>query len=158
MSASESWKSDEVAAAIRASWKMKGFIWFNELRVGTGYGSGRERKIDLWGICEHPSNAKRTVAVEIKTSRSDFRREIINPQKRRGALLHSNQFYFAAPKGMLSGADLPPECGLIEVVRTGCGPHAEIAVDAPFEERFPPDWAFVASICRQLSRIEAAHD
>ena len=133
--------------------QLNGLVWFRELRIGTGYGAGRERLIDLWGIWTTPSNAKRTVAIEIKRTKSDYYRETNNPQKRRGALLHSNQYYFAAPYGIVDPKTLPPECGLIEIRDDGTnGLYGHVRVDAPFEERFPPSWTFVMSICRQFSR------
>lgn len=57
----------------------------------------------------------RRVAYEIKVSRADFRREIRRPQKRRRALELSDQFYFAAPAGLIQRSELPEECGLVEV-------------------------------------------
>lgn len=140
----------EHAVTTSSTWKLNGVIWFRELRVGTGFGAGKERLIDLWGIYDTPSNAKRTVAVEIKRTKSDYYRDTNNPQKRRGALLHSNQFYYAAPYGIINPKSLPPECGLIQVGETG--EDAFVTVEAPFEERFPPSWSFVMSICRQFSR------
>lgn len=104
----------------------------------------------MWGIQETPSNAKRTAAIEIKRSKSDYYRDTNNPQKRRGALLHSNQFYYAAPAGMINPKTLPRECGLIEMHEFEDGLMGQVLIDAPFEERFPPSWHFVMSICRQL--------
>ena len=109
----------------------------------------------MWGIYQTPSNAKRTIAIEIKRSAADYSKDKNNPQKRRGALLHSNQFFYAAPKGMINPKTLPPECGLIEVYKPDWKGAAnqlsvQIKVSAPFEERFPPSWSFVMSICRQM--------
>ncbi|MDV2503056.1 MAG: hypothetical protein RX318_03805 [bacterium] len=46
------------------------------------------------------------------------------PWKRQGALNISNEFYFAAPKGLINSDELPSEVGLIEFVDRGeVGPH-----------------------------------
>lgn len=55
------------------------------------------------------------VAYEIKVSRADFLAEVRNPEKRTKAIELSNQFYFAAPKGLLRASEIPEDCGLVEV-------------------------------------------
>jgi hypothetical protein len=86
--------------------------------------------------------------IEIKVSRSDFMREMKKPIKRDAALRLCNQYYFAAPKGLLVEADLPDESGLIEIdPLTG---KAAVTAEAPFRETGVATWAFVASLARRI--------
>lgn len=55
------------------------------------------------------------VCYEVKTSRADYLNELKRPLKRRIGMRYSNEFYFVVPAAMLSIAEVPPECGLIEV-------------------------------------------
>lgn len=41
------------------------------------------------------------VGYEVKVSRSDYRRELLKPSKRAGAVAFCHEFYFAVPKGLL---------------------------------------------------------
>ncbi len=76
--------------------------------------------------------------VEVKISRSDFKDdfnkvekhkllESVNPDTCR---LKPNKFFYAAPKGLLSTAMIPPYAGLIEV--TSPNSMAVVAKEAPF--------------------------
>ena len=137
----------EIEAAIKADFW--GYWWFPQLRVGCGQGDDGERTMDLWGI-----SSKRPyphIAVEIKTSRGDFTRELRSPLKHRRARLFANLFYFATPQGLLTAADLPPWAGLIEVSN-----KAIIAIPAPWFDSSPPTWSFVAHLARKFGAAASA--
>lgn len=127
-----------------------GIVYIREFRAGTGYASGSERYLDGWAIGCYPSSGMVKTAIEIKVSRSDFCRELKKPFKRDSALRISNEFYFAAPAGLIKEAELPEECGLIEVAEDGI---ARIAVDAPYRECPVATWPFVASLARRAARV-----
>lgn len=128
----------------------EGTAYIEEFRAGTGYAAGSERYLDAWAIGCYPSGGMVKTAIEIKISRSDFKREIRKPAKRDSALRISNEFYFAGPKGMILESELPEECGLIEVCSlTG---KASITHEAPFRETCVPSWIFVASLARRASK------
>lgn len=46
------------------------------------------------------------VGYEVKVSRSDYRRELLAPAKRAGAVAFCHEFYFAVPKGLLKPEEL----------------------------------------------------
>ena len=77
--------------------KPAGILIF-ELATGTGYAAGEPNRLDAFFMAETISKGLLRVAYEIKTSRSDFLREIREPRKRRAALRVSNQFYFVTPQ------------------------------------------------------------
>lgn len=126
------------------------WAYFEELRIGTGFGKDSEQRLDAWAIHYHPSKRNVTVCYEVKVSNSDFKKEIANPLKRRAGLRLSNEFYFVAPKDLIKIEDIPVECGLIEVTPEG---KLEEAIKAPFRDVNPPTWLFLSSICRRLDKV-----
>lgn len=137
------------------------WAFFKELRVGTGYrktwaASGPEpgnpeQRIDAWVINCYSSKRFEKIAFEIKTSRSDFLREITNPQKRYQAMILSNQFYFATPKGMIKPEELPEFCGLVEIDEFG---KVKWVVKALSRNDSNPTWGFLASLARRIIKEE----
>lgn len=125
-----------------------GWLFLTELRIGTGFGRDAEQRLDAWAMAMWPSRGHERVAYEIKVSRSDFLAELKNPAKRKRALLLSNLFYFAAPKGLIRADELPPEAGLMEV-EDGT---AWSTVPAPWRDTPPANWRFVAAIARLAMR------
>ncbi len=123
--------------------------FFEELRIGTGYGKDSEQRLDAWAIHYFPSKRNVTRCYEIKVSKSDFLNEIRQPLKRRPGLRLANEFYFVAPKGMLAIEDIPVECGLMEVDENGI---IETTINAPFRDIMPPTWLFLAAISRRCNK------
>jgi hypothetical protein len=129
------------------------WAFFSELRCGTGY-TGRadvEQRLDAFAVNLWPSERYERIAYEVKVSRSDFQAEVKHPLKRRRALLLSNLFYFATPKGLLKPKEIPPEAGLIEVDEAG---ECHITVPSPWRDTPPPTWAFLASVARQAMHYQ----
>jgi hypothetical protein len=70
-------------------------------------------EIDLLAISAHktPRGAQKKadypwVGYEIKISRGDMRRELLDPGKRRFGVAMCNEFYFAAPQGLLKPEEI----------------------------------------------------
>lgn len=146
--------------------EIRNWACFPELRIGTGYGKASEQRLDLWCIHMWPSSGWSRITYEVKVSRNDFRREMKKPLKRRYGMLFSNQFFFAAPKGVIPASDVPLECGLVEVVQKTPGSYDLVTtIDAPARDTPMPSWNFLAAICRRREmdpgqvtrRIEQAH-
>ncbi len=142
-----------ISEAIRAYFQ--DYFWFTQLRVGCGRGPDGERTMDMWGItCERPF---KHVTVEIKRSRSDYRVDVTSPLKQRRARLLANEFYYAAPQGLLTPKDLPPWAGLIEIRPHYCPTYeghmeATLTTAAPWYDSSPPTWSFVANLIRTEMR------
>jgi hypothetical protein len=153
----------DIHAALkqRFHWPSTEWALIEELRTGSGYRSGSENYIDAFVVNCFPSTGLKRIAYEVKISRSDFTRELRQPLKRKVALLYSNQFFFAAPFGIIKPEDLPPEAGLIEVRPNPCVENRErwpwdvkVAADAPWRDTPPPSWALFASVARRLAEAE----
>ena len=133
--------------ATRGEW-----LFFEELRGGTGFGSSNEQRIDAFALSCWGRHQER-IAYEIKVSRSDWLRELKKPRKRAMARRYSTQFYFVAPKGLIKVEELPPDAGLVEVWRHSSGDMCQrTAVKAPEVDGYPPTWRFVASLIRAQRR------
>lgn len=127
-------------------------IFLEELRVGTGFsnntpGKGAEQRIDAWVLSMYPSRHWIRTSYEVKVSRSDFLLEMRKPEKRKYALLYSNEFYFAAPKGLIEKHELPAEAGLIEVDEER---RTKVIVESPWRDTPQPSWRFMASVLRKV--------
>ena len=70
--------------------------------------------VECWG-------ENQRIGFEIKISRSDFLKEIKQPEKRKKLVDLTNRFYFVAPERMLNKEEIPEDCGLIEISPYGGG-------------------------------------
>lgn len=123
--------------------------WIFATELPTSTGMRDKQRLDAWAMHLWPSTGHRRVAYEIKVTRSDFLRELKAPQKRKLGLLHANQFYFAAPRGLIRAEEVPPECGLVEFGEDG-RPFYKVA--APHADTAWPSFTFWASVCRAVQR------
>lgn len=141
--------AEQIHESLRKMYPVGEFAYIKEFRAGTGYSDSSNRYFDAWIMCCYPSGGLCRTAIEIKISRSDFKREIKQPMKRDSALRLCNEFYFAAPLGLIGESELPEEAGLIEIGADGI---AKIAHKAPFRETGVATWAFVASLARRVGK------
>ena len=95
--------------ASRSEW-----LFFRELRVGTGRRNGNVQRLDAFALNSLPHTGMKRVCYEVKASRSDFLAELKHPLKRRIGMRYSNEFYFVTPAGLVDIAEIPAECGLVE--------------------------------------------
>jgi hypothetical protein len=148
------------------------WLFLRELRVGTGRQKGAAQRLDAFALNTLPHTAMKRVCYEVKTSRADFLSEIKRPLKRRIGMRYSNEFYFVTPAALVSLAEIPPECGLVEAGYTTfaewkdlIGRHAGffnydpetqaycmIAVPAPWRDTPGPTWQLVAAMMRNQRR------
>lgn len=140
----------DVIASLRLLHPDPEWAFIDELRIGTGYSGDSEQRLDAWVISCWPSKGLDCITYEVKVSRSDFRHELKHPEKRLPGLRYSNRFYFATPKGLVKRAEVPPECGLVEI--DPVSGKAVIVREAPFREIDPPPKVFVAAIARRSAR------
>lgn len=118
---------------------------FFELLLCTGW-SGSPQRLDAWSIPLWPSLGTNIVAYEVKTARSDFLREIKNPEKRQAGINRSNQFFFVtSEKVVKEESEIPEDCGWM-LFRNG---ELIQMKAAPIRECEKPDWGTVRAICRR---------
>jgi len=144
----------DIESAITArhtNWKGKlvGILFF-ELATSVGHSMGEPNRMDAFHMEDMPSKGFHRTAYEIKISRSDFLREIKNPEKRKAALRVSNQFYFVAPEGLIKPEEIPMECGLLELY----GERLITTVNAPVRDGMPSSWMFFSAIGRRVMKMD----
>jgi hypothetical protein len=153
--------------ASRSEW-----LFFRELRVGTGRRNSSAQRLDAFALNCFPHLGMKRVCHEVKTSRADYLGELKRPLKRRIGMRYSNEFYFVAPAEMLSIAEVPPECGLIEVGTAtfeewralikrqagffafdpAVGEYCMVTVPAPWRDTPGPTWELLAAMLRNQHR------
>lgn len=89
-----------------------------ELRNGTG-GDWGGRSVDAFALGMIPSKRYWRVAYEIKVSRTDFLRELNQPEKREWAEEVAHEFYFVVPAGIVKPEEVPEGCGLLVLQKNG---------------------------------------
>jgi hypothetical protein len=67
------------------------WLFFRELRVGTGRQNGGVQRLDAFALNTLPHTAMKRVCYEVKTSRADFLSELKRPLKRRIGMRYSNE-------------------------------------------------------------------
>jgi len=158
--------TDEIITALRRHYSAPEWVFFDELRLGVGYQTDSEKRVDGWAIhCYqrpvHPKqpNGNTIVALEVKISRSDWLREFKpsahqrwmgqeeGESKRAAGLRASNLFYFVVPRGLVAVEEVPDDSGLIYVKPDG---SLMFAKQAPFREIGTISRSFVASLARRV--------
>jgi len=153
--------------AVRSEW-----LFFRELRVGTGRRNGNRQRLDAFALNTLPHTAMKRVCYEVKVSRADFLAELKHPLKRRIGMRYSNEFYFVTPADLVHVNEIPADCGLVEAGvaapgewkrlmarHAGCfsfDPDSRhyclVTVPAPWRETPGPTWQLVAAMLRHQRR------
>ena len=161
---------DEVEQSIHA--RQSEWLFLRELRVGTGRRNSSAQRLDAFALNCLPYLAMKRVCYEVKISRADFRCELKHPLKRRIGMRYSNEFYFVVPGQMLTLAEIPPECGLVEIGQATFEQwkrlmprhagffhfdsareiYCMITVPAPWRDTPGPTWEFAAAMLRHQRR------
>jgi hypothetical protein len=98
--------SKAILALLEA--KHSGDVFISECKNGETWGARDLLKLDAWVLCRTYSPL-RTIAYEIKVSRSDFERDT----KWEKYLELCHEFYFVCPAGLIRNHDLPGRVGLV---------------------------------------------
>ena len=115
---------------------------FRELPDGTG--AAMRRRFDFYALNTWPSKRFRSVVVEVKVSRADFRRELAHREKREPAEQRANECYFAVPHGLVQVDEVPEGWGLITADAGGL----KLRKSAQWREIDHLPRAFVAQLAR----------
>lgn len=112
------WSSDVLLNLVQAQ-RHAGEEWafFRELANGTGIQAGRW--IDGYALHLWPSKKFRSVAYEVKVSRTDFMRELEDPTKRGAAEKVAGECWFLTPAGLVRPDEVPENWGLVVAAEDG---------------------------------------
>ena len=148
------------------------WLFFRELRVGTGRQNGGAQRLDAFALNTLPHTGMKRICYEVKTSRADFLSELKRPIKRRIGMRYSNEFYFVTPATLVNIGEIPAECGLVEagyatfaewklLINRHAGffnydperqAYCMITVPAPWRDTPGPSWQLVAAMLRNQRR------
>lgn len=139
--------------------RQRKYVVFPELRLGSGFSGTAQRRIDFFVISTCAGNE--TIAFEIKTSKKDFKHDIANDLKQRGARLYANKFYYITPKDLLNDEDkkkIPVWAGLLEYdieKNRRCPKNVYFTqkIPAPLHAKAMPSWGLICAITRKVKRM-----
>lgn len=109
-------KTRQITELLRHRHPAPEWAAFEELNLSTG---GRAQRCDFYAFNCWPSKNFWRVAYEIKVSRSDFSRELQDPDKRKASEDLANECFFVAPIKLLKIDEIPEGWGLIEKNKGG---------------------------------------
>jgi hypothetical protein len=142
------WNEGKVFSRLAAVFPSPAFTLLPQVRNGTGYSRNRTRTADAIAVSTWPSRGLYFAGVEIKVSRSDWRKELASPDKAAELQKYCRYWYVAAPEGVVPLGEVPETWGCIEVGRS-----AAIVKPAPELPAVPPDMLLVCSIMRTLAEV-----
>lgn len=106
-------KSSDIGSAMAKQWSEPEYAIMWEVNEGTGHNTGRSADaviMSLW-----PSRGLELHGVEIKVSRSDWKREAADPTKAEAIAKYCDRWWIHTPEGVVGDiSDVPPAWGLRE--------------------------------------------
>jgi len=139
----------DIIAALRVA-HYAAPAWALIEQVGNGTGYRADRHIDALAMGLWPSRGLEIHGIEIKISRSDWKRELLKPDKAEPIAERCHRFFVAAPAGLLDPTELPPAWGLLEVGKDG---KVRTPKAADRLEPKPLDYLFLAAILRRVAEM-----
>jgi hypothetical protein len=152
--ASIRWTESRVFEQLKHIFPSPAYVRLPQVRNGTGYARSTTRTADAIIVSAWPSRGLWMAGVEIKVTRSDWKKELAHPDKADGIQRYCHHWYVACPKGLIDEAMVPKTWGLIEVN----GTTAEIARQAPELTPRPVDLLLVCSILRAAQDVMVSKD
>lgn len=139
--------SSDINAALRALYAAP--TWATAFEVAEATGAYARRRADMVAVNCYPSQGMEIHGCEVKVSRSDWLREIKNPDKvEQGAYRFCDRWWVATLPGVVKAEELPPTWGLYELH----GPRLKVQVKAPKLTPQPVDVGFLASLLRNVNK------
>lgn len=136
--------SAEIRKAMSSRWAAPEYAIMWEVGEGTGSHSGRYADaviMSLW-----PSRGLELHGIEIKVSRSDWRREAADPKKAEAVAKYCDRWYVHTPKGLITDiSEVPPAWG----VREFDGRQWTTLKEASITEAAPVTRKFLAAMLRR---------
>lgn len=139
------WTEREVYKRLHRVFPAPAHMLIPQVRNTTGY-AGKTRYCDALVVSPWPSRGLWLGGVEIKVTRSDWRRELADAEKAAEFAQWCNYWYIAAPAEIVPVNELPEKWGLIEVKAT----TAAIKVKAKPLKPKAPDLAMICALLRSF--------
>ena len=140
------WTEAKVFDALRHVFPSPAHTRIPSVRNGTGYARKRTRTADGLVFSTWPSRGLWMAGIEIKVSRSDWKKELADAAKSDEIQQYCHHWYVAAPVGVVPINEVPKAWGVIEV----SGTTADIVKAAPPLEAKAPDFLLLCAIFRAM--------
>jgi hypothetical protein len=151
------WTESDVYQALETVFPSPAHVLLAQVRNGTGF-AAKTRTADALALSVYPSRGLWLAGIEIKVTRSDWRREKADPDKAESMAKYCRYWYVAAPAGVVPADDLPETWGLIECARTGKALSAQVARKPDKMDPAPLTMPVICSILRnQAAATVPAH-
>jgi len=148
------WSETAVYERLRHVFPSPAYVTLPQVRNGTGYARAQTRTADAVIASVWPSRGLWLAGVEIKVSRSDWKKELAHAEKSVGIQKYCKYWYVAAPSGVVPVNELPETWGLIDVKDS----TAAIVKSAPELKAEPPDLLLLCSILRAVAECTVPAD
>jgi hypothetical protein len=137
-------ESDRLWSLLALRHEPNEWALFKELQVAP---NGGGRRFDMFAVHCWRSQGFHSVAYEVKTARSDFLRELKQPDKRLDAEKLAHECWFVVTPGVCKAEEVPESWGLLIATEGGLK-KAKVAV-----QRQPEPWptSFVVSMARRAT-------
>ena len=140
-------RTNDITAALRKRFCAPEWAIFFEVANGTG--ATARRYADAVAMNLYPSRGLRIHGFEVKANRSDWQRELINPEKAESVMRFCDHWWIVAPKGIVRDGELPPTWGLYEI--NGNGLHCRVQAPALTPETM--NRPMVAALLRRAGQV-----
>lgn len=146
----------ELLKKLASKYPAPAYAFLAQVRNGTGY-LNVTRTADAMVMGLWPSRGLELVGFELKVSRSDWLRELKNPDKAEDLVGFCDRWYVvAADDKIVDGDELPPNWGLMTAM--GRGGAIKIVKEAPKLQPKEIDRLFLASIFRNVTERFISRD
>ncbi len=108
------WTESDIYDLLTVKYPGPEWATFPQVGNGTGFSRSRRRTADALAFNLWPSRGLALEGFEIKTSRSDWRREAKDPSKAESIAQFCSKWWIVAPKGVVPLGELPQAWGLLE--------------------------------------------
>ena len=149
MTKAEKLTTADVHAALRLRYTQPEWALMFEVAASTGWAG---RYADAVSMSMYPSRGLAVHGHEVKVSRSDWGREMKNPDKAEAISRYCDYWWVVTTPGIVKDGELPMGWGLMELQ----GGRLKIVTKAAQREPVPLDRAFVAAMLRRAHEIDSA--
>lgn len=144
--------TQQVKAALRARFCPPTFAFLDEVRNGTGFSRGVTRTADGLAMSLWPSRGLELHGFEIKVSRSDWQRELEQPEKAEAIAAYCDRWWLAVgDPDIVRTGELPATWGLL----VPKGVNLVVHVEPQKLEAKPLDRLLLAAILRRATTVSA---
>ena len=138
--------TEDLRARVMKLWAPPAYYVLNEVRNGTGYGR-REGYVDVLAMSVWPSRGLELIGAELKVSRTDWLRELKDPEKAEKFVKYCHRWYLITANDAAKEQEIPPTWGWMVA-----GPKGLKTIKAAPELKPDlPDWLLLASIFRNIA-------